>query len=86
MALPFMYRGASLVALGHRSARVLLMFTMGIAYYMKGAMIPAEFPIVSCMPLDVVLFPYLGLLFGSCLRGLSPKLDLSRVSGATYPS
>src|SRR3569833_7471 len=62
---------------------------------MKGAIIPAEFPTVSCMPFAVVLFPYRGQIFGSQASG-SPTITYNpmatrkhlvnvRVSGCSGP-
>lgn len=39
---------------------------------MKDDITPEQFPIVSCIPLAVVLLPYLGELFGSCKPLISP--------------
>jgi hypothetical protein len=44
--------------------------TLGETYYMNADMIPDVLPKVSCIPVAVVLLPYRGLLFGSCLNVL----------------
>jgi hypothetical protein len=51
---------------------------------MNGAMMPEQLPIVNCMPVAVVLFPYLGELLGSWDDDQHTRIHLLH-SKKTYP-